>query len=114
MTEKELRDEIGRRVREARSYLSLSQEEVAMAIGIPRSAVSQIETGQRGLDAVELSALAKVLGRTVEYLTGGAEPTKAENVSLLARAAEGLSDSDIGELQRFAAFLKSRSDTVPA
>lgn len=114
MAEQEFREEIGRRVREARSYLSLSQEEVSSAIGIPRSAVSQIENGQRGLDAAELTALAKLLGRTVEYFTGGAEATKSENVSLLARAAEGLSDSDIGELQRFAAFLKSRSDTPAA
>lgn len=109
MTEAEQREEIGRRIKEARSYVALSQEEVALVLAIPRSAVSQIENGARGLDVTELSKLSELLGRSVAYLTGGAEATKSETVSLLARAAEGLSDDDIGELQRFAVFLQSRS-----
>lgn len=113
MTEDKARTLLGQRVKEARSYLSLSQEEVAKAIGVPRSAISKIEDGSRGIDALELPKLAKVLGRNVEYLTGGADiPTKDEKVALLARAVDGLSDGDIGELQRFAAYLKSRSGST--
>lgn len=111
MPESPERRELGLRIREARSYLELSQEEVAAAIGISRPAVSAIEAGTRGVDALELKKLAKVLNRTVQHLTGEEEAApQDEKVTLLARAAEGLSESDLGELQRFAAFLKARSD----
>ncbi|MNU96242.1 HTH-type transcriptional regulator ImmR [compost metagenome] len=110
MPNNQLREIIGNRVREARTYLGLSQEEIGRALGIPRTAVSQIETGQRGLDATELNKLSSLLGRSTDYLTGGADATRSESVSILARAAEGLSDEDISELQQFAVFLKSRAD----
>ncbi|NWE51213.1 helix-turn-helix domain-containing protein [Brevundimonas sp. P7753] len=100
---------VGRRIKESRTYLGLSQEEVATNLGIPRSAVSLIETGQRGIEAEELNKLSSILGRSVEFITKGKEITQSESVSLLARAAEGLSVSDVEELQRFAVFLKSRS-----
>lgn len=109
MNEADKREEIGRRIKEARSYVALSQEEVAAALNIPRSAVSQIETGARGLDVTEVSKLSELLGRSVAYITDGVDTTKSETVSLLARAAEGLSDGDIGELQRFAVFLQARA-----
>lgn len=105
------RQELGRRIKEARTYLELSQEEVATFLGIPRPAMSGIEAGTRGVDAIELKKLSKILNRSVQYLTG--EDVAAPNddkVSLLARAADGLSESDLGELQRFAAYLKARSD----
>jgi len=103
---------MGSRIRESRLYLALSQEEVATILGIPRSAVSQIEAGQRGLDALELKKLAEVLGRSADFLTSGdASDAVDERVALLARAAKGLSQTDLGELQRFAAFLRARSDT---
>lgn len=105
------RQEIGRRVREARIYLELSQEEVAAALGLSRPAISNIENGSRGVDAVELKKLAKVLNRSVQYFAGEEALTgQDEKVSMLARAAEGLSDSDIGELQRFAAYLKAKAE----
>jgi transcriptional regulator with XRE-family HTH domain len=105
------RQELGRRIREARTYLELSQEEVAAVLGVPRPAMSGIEAGTRGVDAIELKKLAKVLNRSLQYFTGEEDvPPNDEKVALLARAADGLSDSDMGELQRFAAYLKARSD----
>lgn len=109
MTTEEHRSAIGRRIKDARIYLGLSQEEVATGLGIPRSAVSLIETGQRGVEALELTKLSNILGRSVDYLTSGTEITRTESVSLLARAAEGLSNADVEELQRFAVFLKARA-----
>lgn len=105
------RQELGQRIREARNYLEMSQEEVAAAIGVPRQAMIAIEAGARGVDALELKRLAKALNRSVQYLSGeeGAPPAD-EKVAMLARAAEGLTDSDLSELQRFAAYLKARSD----
>ncbi|MEZ5972605.1 MAG: helix-turn-helix transcriptional regulator [Hyphomonadaceae bacterium] len=101
---------LGARLREAREYLELSQDEVAKALDVPRSAISLIEAGQRKVDALELKQLAEIYQRPVGYFTGEiaeAAPLPAE-VQHLARAAAKLTDGDRAELIRFAEFLKSR------
>jgi transcriptional regulator with XRE-family HTH domain len=111
---------LGERLRTAREYVGLSQEEVAKHLGIPRSALSNIEAGQRKLDTLELTKLAKLYQRPVSWITGEDGPASAEKdalpaeVSHLARAAAGLSKQDRQELARFADFLKSRSRTKGA
>lgn len=48
-----------RRIRESRSY---TQEEIAELLGIPRSSVVQIESGNRSVDSLELMKLSEELG----------------------------------------------------
>jgi transcriptional regulator with XRE-family HTH domain len=106
------RSELGTRLKQAREYLDLSQEEVAKALSVPRSAMSLIETGQRKVDSLELKRLAEIYQRPVSHFTGEA-PEAAdipENVQHLARAASKLSDRDREELLRFAEFLRSRGN----
>jgi transcriptional regulator with XRE-family HTH domain len=111
---------LGERLRIAREYVGLSQEEVAKYLGIPRSALSNIEAGQRKLDTLELTKLAKLYQRPVTWITGedgSIAPEKDElpaEVAHLARAAAGLSKQDRQELARFADFLKSRARTKGA
>ncbi len=50
--------QLGRRLKKHREYLGMSQQYVAECTGIPRSAVSEIEHGNRRVDAVELTKLA--------------------------------------------------------
>ena len=64
---------IGERLRQAREYLELKQEEAAEAVGLSRSALSLVENGRRKVDAVELSRFAQVYGQSIEALTGTAE-----------------------------------------
>lgn len=100
---------IGERLRQAREYLELNQEEAADAISISRSALSLIENGRRKVDAVELARLAQVYGQSIEALTGVAKTFPLpENVQALARAATELSSDDRAELLRFAEFLQMR------
>lgn len=100
---------IGERLRQAREYLELKQEEAADAIGISRSALSLVENGRRKVDAVELGRFAQVYGQSIEALTGSAEtPPLPESVQALARAATELSSDDRAELLRFAEFLQMR------
>ena len=47
------RKELGARLREAREYVGLSQDEVARYLSITRTAIYHIETGQRRVDAHE-------------------------------------------------------------
>lgn len=111
---------LGERLRIAREYVGLSQEEVAKHLGIPRSALSNVEAGQRKLDTLELTKLAKLYQRPITWITGEGSPVSVEKDELpaevghLARAAAGLSKQDRRELARFADFLKSRSRTKGA
>ncbi len=54
---------IGRRLQRARIAAGLSQAEVAVALGVPRSAVSLIEAGRRSVSSVELAKLARLYGK---------------------------------------------------
>ena len=64
------RQDLARRLKEAREYLELSQDEVAGALKVPRSAISLIETGQRRVEALELQRLAEIYQRPIGYFTG--------------------------------------------
>src|SRR5688572_28692032 len=81
------------RLREAREYLGLSQGQVAQHLGLSRSALSNIETGQRKVEVVELTRLATLYKRPVAYFA--AEPAAPgdalpPDVELLARKASKL------------------------
>lgn len=57
--------EIGRRLRAAREASSLTQEQVGERIGLSRSAVAQIELGNRAVSSVEINRLAFLYGRDI-------------------------------------------------
>lgn len=107
------RKAMGDRLREAREYLGFSQEEVATYLGVPRSALSLIETGTRKVDALELKKLASLYKRSVAYFTGegGDDEEFGEDVAHLARKVRELSAEDRAELGRFADFLRSKKPT---
>ncbi|KVF96561.1 transcriptional regulator [Burkholderia vietnamiensis] len=103
----EQRQQMARRLREARAYLGLSQDDVANALGISRPAVTNIESGVRKVEAVELDKLARLYGRPVQFFLTGEEPAGSDpKVEFLARTLNGLSERDIEEVSRFAEFLK--------
>ena len=54
-SDEEERRRLGDRLREARKYLGLKQEEVATYLKIPRTALTDIENGQRRVEAIELT-----------------------------------------------------------
>ena len=106
------RKSLGARLREAREYLGLSQDEVAKDVGVARSAISLIENGQRKVDALELKKLAELYQRPAADFTGDNDVIDAlmpETVQHLARAAAKLTEEDRAELLRFAEFLSSKA-----
>ena len=105
------RREMARMLKEAREYLELPQEEVARELGVPRTAVSLMESGKRKVNAQELQELARLYQRPVGYFTGEetAEAALPPQVAHLARAAVKLSNRDRNELARFVDYLRARS-----
>ena len=103
------------RLRESREYVGLSQEDVAQALGVSRPTITNIETGNRRVEAVELGKLATLYRQSVTFLLSGEEAVGAvpAQVQFLARAVKGLSPKDMEEVARFASFLKRSSDAKP-
>jgi transcriptional regulator with XRE-family HTH domain len=116
----ELADQ-ARRIREARRERGLTQEQLAEATGVSRSAVAQWETGRAGQITGNLSRIATILGISVEWLLYGAnkkapaEAASADELALL-RLYRECSPTDRHFLLTTARRLAilSQSGTVPA
>jgi transcriptional regulator with XRE-family HTH domain len=100
-------EKLGGRLREIREYLNFSQQYVSDRTGIPRSAISDIERGERKVDSLELKKLARLYRYPVGYFLD--EQTDADAgdhaAALLARRLTSLTDADRDQVMRFAAFL---------
>ncbi len=103
--------DLGARLREIREYLNLSQADVAAATGIARSAVSDIERGQRKVDSLELRKFSKLYRYPVSYILGEVE-SSSESAQALARAVTDLTDADRQEVLKFAQFLRFSAGTT--
>ena len=110
-SDEEARRRLGDRLREARKYLGLKQEDVATYLKIPRTALTDIENGQRRVEAIELTRLAKLYRQPAAYFTGEDEASASlpVDVAHLARQAADLSLQDRDELARFAEYLRARA-----
>lgn len=113
MSDSELKA-VASRIREARESLGLTQEEVSSALGIPpRTSVHAMETGKRGVSALELRRLARLYRRRVEWLLGEDDVPVAAADGALYRATRELSAEDKDQVLRFAEFLASGAAPPP-
>ena len=103
MSNESEQQQLAARLREAREYIGLLQEDVAGALDIPRASVSALESGKRRVSALELRRLARLYRRPVGWLLG--EDVDIEMSEQLARATEPLSDNDKEQILRFAEFI---------
>lgn len=111
MSEKE-KIKLGEKLKQAREYLGLSQDEVAAHLKVPRTAISLLEAGQRKVDSFELKKLAALYQRPISFFMGdddASDAPKINEIRMLQRAAQGLKQKDVEEVLKFAEFLKSRS-----
>ena len=83
--------ELGRRLREAREVCGRSQQEAAEAVDLPRTAITQIEAGNRVVSTLELTRLARFYRVNITHFFFDEE--EAEDISVvLHRAESGLDD----------------------
>lgn len=95
---------LGARLKESREYIGLLQEDVATALGIPRTSVHALEAGKRKVTGLELRRLARLYRRPVGWLLGE-EDVNLNDAEPLFRAAAALSETDREQVLRFAEFL---------
>src|SRR5258708_11645249 len=81
--------QMGLRIRDVRRERGWTQEQLANAVGVSRSAVAQWETGRAGQVTTNLTRIAEVLEVGVEYLMygddkrGPVEPRMGDELALL-------------------------------
>ena len=80
---------LGRRLREARENCGLSQQVAADTLGIPRTAITQLEAGHRAVSTLELAQLADLYRRAVVDFFHE-EPLEDDLLVALHRLAPGL------------------------
>ena len=68
--------DIGGRIRAAREELGITQAALADAVGVPREAVSRMESGERAVKVGELASLARELVRPVAYFLTDEAPAR--------------------------------------
>ncbi len=68
--------DIGGRIRAAREELGITQATLADAVGVPREAISRMESGERAVKVGELASLARELVRPVSYFLTDAAPAR--------------------------------------
>ena len=92
------------RLREARLQLKLTQDYAARALGINRTALVQIENGNRKVSDKELRGLCKIYGLSSDYVLGISSVSSP--TSIFARGFEGLSEGDQNEILNLIEFKK--------
>lgn len=92
---------LGERLQKQRQLLNLSQKEVASAIGVSASIISNYESSERVPSVENLMALANLYRCSVDYLLG----IKKDSCSYIDVSM--LTDSQIQLLQNFLLGLKS-------
>ena len=84
-------EELGRRLRIAREARGLSQQAVADALGLARTAITQMEAGNRSVSTLELAKLAGLYLRPVSSFFQKSPRDEDEDVLVaLYRVAPGL------------------------
>ena len=93
------------KLKKARLSLGLSQDYVAKALGISRTAVTQIELGNRKVSSDELADFCKTYHLSADYLlsTGKIDPGQA----VFARGFGELTENDQQEILNLIEFKKT-------
>lgn len=102
--------QLGDRLKKVREYLNYTQQFVSERTGIPRSAVSDIERGERKVDSLELKKLARLYSYPVAYFLDADEDAAVGDhaIKAVARALNPLDETEREQVIQFAEFLRQR------
>jgi transcriptional regulator with XRE-family HTH domain len=94
--------QMGERIRFARKWAGLNQDEVATRMGLSRASISNWELGQ-GIKRKNLVSFAQVAGVSAGWLMTGEDSLSPKNKGELDQSAAPASEIDIGQLERLTA-----------
>ena len=85
-------DELARRLRQAREEAGINQQDAADAIGVHRTAITQLEAGKRSVSTLELTRLAARYGRDAAWFLS-TNRSEDDVLVTLHRAVAGLENA---------------------
>ncbi|ERJ11083.1 helix-turn-helix domain-containing protein [Haloplasma contractile] len=94
---------IHERLKEYRKILGLSQSYVAKQLGVARTTITAIESGQRNVLANELELFSNIYGISVDEILYGRKSEDVET-KMFARAFSSLSENDKKEIMNLIDF----------
>lgn len=100
---------IGERLRIAREFLNLTQEQVAKTLNLTRDIILRIEGGKRSIKPDELLKFSKLYGVSMEEIVSEQRPIDI-TVPMFARNFDNLSEKDKKEIISLIKFKKSYKD----
>ncbi len=99
--------ELAERIRSARDAAHLTQADLAKDLGIPRSAVAEIEAGRRGVSSLELERIAFLVGRDMaEFLADEFREDDVLNALFRAEPAALEGGAVVSALRHFLALAR--------
>lgn len=107
------KDVLCKRITEARKKRQLNQAELASRAGVTPAAISQIEKGLRIPTTPVIHSIARVLGVSIDYLTGKTDKTELQDllqddqVKAFFRGFKSLKEPDKELIRKQIEFLKS-------
>ena len=111
-------EETGKRIKERRKALGMSQEELALKLDLKsRSAICSVEKGKEDLTIERLRRYAEALMTTAPYLMGLTdidETTLSEREKDLVRKYRNLLDEDRNVVDQYISFLSQKAKEVKA
>ena len=90
----EERELIAERLKNARSLSGLSQENAAKLIGLPRPAISEIESGKRKVSAEEIIQFSNLYKVDVSWLLLKEESIESAEIKIAARELSKMKEED--------------------
>ncbi|TGL50813.1 XRE family transcriptional regulator [Leptospira wolffii] len=94
------------RLRLAREYAGLSQEQVSKLMKVTRPAITDIESGKRKVSTEELTLLSEIYGVSPMWLLGENDEEKNPKYTLAARELAKLNQKDIDKILNLIKSLK--------
>lgn len=99
---------ISEKLRDVRMRLGYSQEYVSKSLNLGRSAVSQIELGNRKVTAEELTGFCSLYHVSADYLLGSEAVSTKQTI--FARGFDELTENDQQEIINLIAFKKAMAN----
>lgn len=100
--------EMGDRIKERRTALGLTQEELGDKLGVQKSAIAKYENGRvENIKRSVIQKMAEVLGCTPSYILGFDDEDFSADDKLL-EVTRNMSDEQIAKIIEYAQFIKSQ------
>ena len=99
---------VANKIKGLRSEANLTQEGLAKELGVVTNTVSRWETGTYKPDLEDLEKIARHFKVSILSFFPNQDPAAKPELQALLRAAGGLNDDDLKELQKYAEFRRAR------